>query len=708
MNVNDSLDSALEFQQAGDLKQAEYIYREILIIQPENADALHFLGVLFCQSGNCELGIQYIRQAIHFKPTYAEAYYNLGRVLQDKGQLDKAINYYQKTIKINPDFDDAYYNLGLIYQNKGQLDKAITCYQEAIEINPDSATIYNSLGNAFQEKGQPRQAIEHYRKAIEIDPYLANTYNNLGLALLEIYHFEEAVMSYKQAIGIKSDYIEAYINLGNALGFLGKTDEAIVAFDNAINYRPDYFTAKLAKCMWQLPFIYPDQTSIQTYRKRYYDELTKLRNEVSLTTQKEIEEAAISVGAHQPFLLAYQGLNDRELQQIYGELICSIMVLRYPQWSTPPPMQPFVPEKPLRIGIVSGFFYNHSNWKIPIKGWIENIDRKRFNLYGYYTGKWKDTETEVARQFFNQFIENTYSFENLCQIIRDDNLHVLIYPEIGMNALAVRLAALRLAPVQCTSWGHPDTSGLQTIDYYLSSDLMEPHDADNHYSERLIRLPNLSIYYRPLDITPAPINRETYRLNPDSILYLCCQTPRKYLPQYDDIFPLIAQQVGNCIFLFISAQSSLVTEQFRSRLKLAFDHFKLNIDDFCVFLPRLTSNEYYAINCMADIFLDSIGWSGCNSTFEAIACNLPIVTLPGELMRGRHTTAILTMMEMTETIASTLDEYIELSVRLGQDLEWRKQISNKIAANKHLVYRDRTCITALENFIERVVREKID
>ena len=110
---------------------------------------------------------------------------------------------------------------------------------------------------------------------------------------------------------------------------------------------------------------------------------------------------------------------------------------------------------------------------------------------------------------------------------------------------------------------------------------------------------------------------------------------------------------------------------------------------------------------MSDIYLDSIGWSGCNSTFEAIAHDLPIVTLPGELMRGRHSSAILTMMGMAETIASPIDEYIELAVHLGLDSEWRKQISEKIAANKHLVYRDKTCITALEYFFEKVVEERL-
>jgi predicted O-linked N-acetylglucosamine transferase (SPINDLY family) len=133
----------------------------------------------------------------------------------------------------------------------------------------------------------------------------------------------------------------------------------------------------------------------------------------------------------------------------------------------------------------------------------------------------------------------------------------------------------------------------------------------------------------------------------------------------------------------------------------------MKADDYVVILPRLNQNQYNAINSFSDIYLDSIGWSGCNSTFEAIACDLPIVTIPGEFMRGRHSSAILTMMGLTETIADSLDDYVNLAVKLGNDLEWRKQISEKIATQKHLIYHDEKCITALEDFLEKVVKENL-
>ena len=551
-------------------------------------------------------------------------------------------------------------------------------------------------------------SIPHYEKALELDPNLAKAYYGLGGAFTDKKDADKAVTYYRRALQLDPEFTSAYYNLANILREAGQPDEALASLDIAIRSKPDHIKARWAYCFCQLPIIYQDESSIKHFRGRYSNELVKLQDTIPLETHRDIEEASKAVGTHQPFYLAYQGYGDRELQEIYGRLVCKIMMSKYPQWADRPSMPPAFSDEPIRVGIVSGFFYHHSNWKLPIKGWVENLDGHKFSLYGYYTGKKKDRETEVARKCLTRFVEDIDSIEDLCQMIRNDNLHILIYPEIGIDCVVPRLASLRLAPVQCVSWGHPDTTGFPTIDYFLSSDLMEPIKAADHYSERLVRLPNLSIFYEPLDVPIIDANRKSFGLRPDSVLYLCCQSLFKYLPQYDYIYPRIAKQVENGQFLFISyPRSQTLTRQFSLRLNKAFNKFNLSSEDYVIFLPSLDPGHYNAINCLSDIYLDSIGWSGGNTTLEAIACNLPIITCPGEFMRGRHSMAILNMMGVTETTASTIDEYIELAIKLGKDSEWRRYISEKIKNNKHLVYRDRTCITALEDFLERVVNEKL-
>jgi predicted O-linked N-acetylglucosamine transferase (SPINDLY family) len=365
--------------------------------------------------------------------------------------------------------------------------------------------------------------------------------------------------------------------------------------------------------------------------------------------------------------------------------------------------------EPLRIGIVSGFFRAHATWNFPVSGWLKTMDRKRFSLYGYHTGRTDDNYTEVARRSFDRFVEHDFSLSSLCEKILADRLHVLFYPEIGMNRLSVQLSSLRLAPVQCASWGHSTTSGLPTMDYFLSSDLMEPADAAQHYTETLVRLSNLGIYYPPPEIEADGMERDDLGLKKDAILYLCLQSLFKYLPQYDEVFPRIALETGNCQFLFLTGnQSKPVVDILRRRLDGVFSRYGLNSQNHIVFFPYLDDKEYSGLYRVGDVFLDSIGWSGCNTTMNAVARHLPVVTLPGKMMRGRQSLAILRMTGVTDTVADSLDAYVRIATRLGTDTHWRKQIGDRVAANKHKLYGDTACIEALELFLEEAVENSRD
>ena len=475
-------------QSQGHLDSAIECYQNALKLDPNFADAYYNMGNTLQSQGHLDGAIDCYQNALKRNPNDFDTYIDLGLAFRGKEQFDNAIECYQKAIQLNPSVESAYNNLGIAFWFKGQFDNAIACYQKAIQLNPNLSDAYNNLAIALKNKGQIEEPIIYYKKAIELNSNFAIAIYNLGNALLDkgqldeaiaFYQTDEAIACYRRSIQLNPKYTDAYFNLGIALWRQGKRDEAIINYEKVILLNPHHFRARFAKCISQLPIIYSEHSDIQICRDRYFHELIKLRD--SFSTLENINSAADAVGDEWPFFLAYQGLNNRELQHFYGNLICRVMSLRYPEFADRPTMPSHSSGKPLRIGFVSGFFWMHSNWKIPIKGWIENIDKKQFSLYGYYTGIKKDKATEDARRSFTCFVEDIYSFEKLCKIIRDDNLHVLIYPGIGMDRMTTRLASLRLAPIQCASWGHPDTSGLPTIDYYLSSDLMEPPEANDHY-----------------------------------------------------------------------------------------------------------------------------------------------------------------------------------------------------------------------------------
>jgi len=707
MLTDDMFERALRHHKNGELAEAACLYNEILASQPDHIHAMHYLGVVYIQSGRFDLAISLIERVVHLAPDDPHAFYNLGIAYQQSGIFDKAMNAYEKTISLDPENADAYVNLGIIQKDLARLDDAEVCLRKALNINPALIQAHNNLGVVLKEKGLIDEAMACYEKVLRTaasDPYI---YSNFASALRAKGRISETIIHLRKALSLKPGDPEMLYQLATALMEQGQGDEARSVLKEILRLSPDSIEARLAHCISHLQIVYMHESEIETARENYRNELLKLRD-----TLKDVEAipngAERTVGLVQPFYLPYQGLNDCDLQQIYGNLVYRIMSASYPDFSRTISVPPLFSDRRLRIGFVSGYFYNHSVWNIPTKGWVQHLDKQRFELYAYYTWRLRDEETEFARQHFYKFVVNNKSFNELCNIIRNDHLHVLIYPEIGMDPVSLKLAALRLAPIQCVSWGHPTTSGLPTMDFYLSSELIEPADGDEHYTENLIRLPELSFCLEYPVFRQDEVDRSVFNLYPDSIVYHCCQSLYKYLPYYDEIFPRIAREVGDCQFVFSSyPRSEWLTKQFRKRISEAFRRLKLNPDNHLVFLPFLEESLYYSLYRKINIFLDPVGWSGCNSVLNAIAENIPVVTLPGPLMRSREAYAILSMMGLYDCIAQSVAEYIEIAVKLGKNMHWRNIVSQKITENKHRIYNNRKSITGLEDFLEKVVRERL-
>ncbi len=512
-----------------------------------------------------------------------------------------------------------------------------------------------------------------------------------------------AEQCFRSAIASEPGHAMAQCNLGVILSDRGLQKEAEQCFLAALKADQNYFYARMCYVMNKLAILHEDEMQTENSRSEYQQALQELGDWLPMDDQATIHAAAATVGWITPFYLAYQGKNDRELQAIYGSLICRIMARRYPEFVVAARMPPVAANAPLRIGIVSAYFADHSNWKTPIRGWIENLDRDEFQVFGYYTGLKQDNDTERARIACHEFVEGL-SFETLVRKIRDDALHVLIFPEIGMDPVTTKLATLRLAPIQCNSWGHPVTSGMPTIDYYLSSDLMEPEDGQAQYTEKLIRLPNISVHYTPPRYDIPAMSRKDFNLREDKVLYCCAQSLFKYLPQFDFIFPRIAKQVDNAQFIFFSYQKSTdLTDRFTARIMRAFEREGLDGSHHVVMMPRMNSGTFQAATKVCDVYLDSVEWSGCNTTLESLACNLPVITCRGSSMRSRHTFAILKMMGFDELIADDLEAYIDLAVHMGLDQSLRERVRAEIPARLPRVYGDMTCIHALEEFLKQVV-----
>src|SRR5262249_4674144 len=216
---------------------------------------------------------------------------------------------------------------------------------------------------------------------------------------------------------------------------------------------------------------------------------------------------------------------------------------------------------------------------------------------------------------------------------------------------------------------------------------------------------NLGIAYIPPPITPTALPREKAGLRADAVVFWCCQHLPKYLPEFDDVFARIAREVDNVQFVFIaSPRGDEITARFQRRLFGTFSGLNLVPKGNLVMLSRLPTADFVGVAGLCDVFLDSIGWSGCNSALECLSTGLPIVTWPGPLMRGRHCAAILRMLGVTETIAASPDDYVAIAVRLARDPDLRKAIRQKMIENRPPVFADPAAVGAPGDWIAGVAR----
>ncbi len=453
-----------------------------------------------------------------------------------------------------------------------------------------------------------------------------------------------------------------------------------------------------------LPAVYKNSRQLLHWRTRFSRRLDVLVTGLKLDGPAATQAAANAIHQWDNFELAYQARNDRDLQRRYGGLVHGILSAAHPELMASADVPPIPSNGKIRVGYISANLQRHSVAKSHA-GWIPGRNSTAAEVFCYQIGGSESETRDEVRDASDNFRHLHGGFEACSKIIRADELHAAIFLDVGMDPVMALLASARLAPVQLVSWGHPVTTGSPSIDYYLSSELMEPADGDAQYTERLIRLPGIGVNYRK-PLIPRPLvdsSRARFGLRGDSIVYLCCQSTFKYLPAHDDIFARIAKGLPNAQFVFLVGNPNW-KPVFQERLDLAFGAVGLSARDYCVLLPRVGTVDFWGLNLTSNVYLDSLGWSGFNTTMEAIACGLPIVTLAGNSMRGRHGYAILTQLGIPETIANTKNEYVQIALRLGTDGQWRKEINQRTIEGHQRLYSDRRSVVALETFVADEVR----
>jgi CRISPR-associated protein Csy1 len=255
-----------------------------------------------------------------------------------------------------------------------------------------------------------------------------------------------------------------------------------------------------------------------------------------------------------------------------------------------------------------------------------------------------------------------------------------------------------LAPRQIAGWGHPVTTGHPTIDAFVSCADMEPAGADAHYTERLVRLPGIGTCYRRPAL-PERAPRAHFGLPDDRVLLLCPQSLFKVHPDNDALFADVLAASPRATLVMFDGRHPRVTERFVARIARAFDARGVSARERLIVLPSFPHDDYLRINLACDAMLDTLHWSGGNTSLDAINCGLPVVTLPGPYMRGRQSAAMLRIVGVPELVARDRDDYLRIASRLVGDPPWRTALSARIREGRTRLFDTREPVRAFADLL---------
>ncbi|MFO1199825.1 MAG: tetratricopeptide repeat protein [Burkholderiaceae bacterium] len=646
-------------EMAGRLANAIVDLDGALALDPGQSRAWNELGLLCADAGQSERAVAAFERATHLDPKYARAWNNLGNALRTVGRLPDAVRAAERAVDADATYALAWANLGALRRDIGADDAAETALRRALALDPKQRGALTTLGGLLRERSDLAAAAQVFAQAAELSPRDAN----LALQLA---------------------------------GTLAERDDLADSrrwYDEAQRRDPRLLRARFGREL-TLPMIAANAQAVADARAGFAEGLARL--------EQGLPAAAATLGPERlqdelrwtNFLLAYQGGDDRELQARYGALVHRLAKERAPEWTRPLARRARAGAR-VRVGFVSTFFRDGTAGRY-FEHWVTGLPRDRCEVFAYHLLPGLDRLGQRVAEGVEHFRHcPSWRPSQVAARVRADALDVLVYPELGMGAVPFALAALRLAPLQCAGWGHPVTTGQPAIDVFLSSAAMEPPDAAAHYSEELVLLPGIGTRYA-MPAVPVDASRDRFGLPDAATLLLCPQSLFKVHPDNDALFARALAAVPDAKLVLFNGRDPSLTERFRARLAAS----GIGGDRVC-WLPQCGHEDYLRINRVCDAMLDTLHWSGGNTSLDAIASGLPLVTLPGRFMRGRQSAGMLTLAGCPELIARDEAEYVAIVARLGGDRAWREGLRKRLAAGRSRIFDDPAPLAALADFLQR-------
>ena len=619
----------------------------------------------------------------------------LGIALRLLGRNEEAAQALRKAAPLLPEDPVAQHNLGLVLMALARFPEAEVSFRKTVALKPDQADAHFQLGDALRHQHRTQDAEAEFRRTTELQPNHVGAHLNLGSTRYELGRLRDAETSYRRAMELAPNWAEVHGSLGYTLRDQGRLQEAEACFRRAYELQPqDLQHAFHAHFIF--PAIPPSNEAIASWRARFSAGLAGLADLPGFL-ENPGEKMHFTM-----FFLAYQSRNDRPEM----EALCRLFRARVKDINAVAPhvsgwRPPAQRGGRIRIGFLSEYLeLGHTIGKLN-QGFIRHLDRSRFEVVAIHAAPPKG---EDLHQAIDELADRSLVLPDglVAQqnAVAAEQLDVLFYPDIGMSPTTYFLAHARLAPVQAVSWGHPDTSGLDTMDYFVSADPIEPEDAEEHYTERLIRLSRLPCAYQPLHAPNRVPDRVALGLPETGTLYACPQSLFKIHPDFDAVLAEIAAGDPDGHIVLLESHVPAWTDLLRARWAGTFPILLERV----LFLPRLQLDRFMAMMARIDVVLDPLHFGSGNTLYEGLVYGMPAVTWPGRFMRGRIVAGAYRQLGVADApVAARIEDYAPLALALGRDAERRNTLRRASIAAAGKLFGDTGLVREFEAFLEAAV-----
>lgn len=695
--AHSNLGNALQAQ--GCLDEAVAAYREALRLRPAFPEAHCNLGNALLAQSRLEEAEASIRRALALRHDYPEAHSNLGNVLQSQGRLDEAVAAYREALRLRQDYAEAWSNLGHVLRLQSRIEEAVTCCRQAVALRPGFAEGHSHLGNALQDQGRCDEAVACFREAIRLRPDYAEAHSNLGHVLRDLGQLGEAIASCRRALALKPDFAEACCNLGNALQDQCHLDEAVACFRQAILLRP-----QLAEAHFNLGNALKEQGLLDAAEEAYRQALSirpgyaeahsNLGN--VLLAQSRLDEATACyrralilkpdyVDAHSNLIFTLDLKPDVDMALLqaerrrWGEAFADALCPAAPVFANA--ANPADAERRLRIGYVSADFREHSA-AVGFGAMLTRFDPLRFEVFAYSNSAVDDGHTRIFQQSVTRWRRIVgMSDAAVADLIRNDAIDILVDLSGHSRGNRLRVFARKPAPLQVTAWGYAGGTGMRAMDVLFSDAVVVPPEEKPFYTEEVRYLPCVISAYFPAPFPPVAV-LPAAAASGEGVTFGSFNRLAKVAPETFAVWAQVLAAVPGSRMIFKSPE--LGSETMR---RWVLDHFiRAGIDPARIeFLGRTAWHDHMTAFNRIDISLDTFPQSGGVTTLEGLMMGVPVITLRGTTFVGRGSAAILTALEMTDWIADTPQQYVDIAVgkasNVGGLADLRRQLRPRFMAS---------------------------